>query len=146
MNFQDTSWIDDPAVVIGEISTGGNYALSVNGAFNALSLNQDGKDINDIFLKLNDFNPNSLCNLYVSNLITTGTINTSNITPSLYYIFLCWCAYTKYWFKMDSNIEFHIIDENGEERILTLKDSIVIKNNKAYGENTPSNDEQKKNE
>ena len=47
---------------------------------------------------------------------------------------------------MDSNIEFHIIDENGEERILTLKDSIVIKNNKAYGENTPSNDEQKKNE
>ena len=82
MNFQDTSWIDDPAVVIGEISTGGNYALSVNGAFNALSLNQDGKDINDIFLKLNDFNPNSLCNLYVSNLITTGTINTSNIILS----------------------------------------------------------------
>ena len=82
----------------------------------------------------------------IDDFIEKFSIHTSNITPSLYYIFLCWCAYTKYWFKMDSNIEFHIIDENGEERILTLKDSIVIKNNKAYGENTQSNDEQKKNE
>ena len=42
MNFiDDTSWIDDPVVEIANISTGGNFALSVNGAFNATSLNQN---------------------------------------------------------------------------------------------------------
>ena len=59
----------------------------------------------------------------------------SNIPPSLYMIFMCWCAYTKHWFKMEDNIEFHIIDDMGEEICLNIHDddnSIIIKRNKLY--------------
>jgi len=79
MNFiDDTSWIDDPAVEITNISTGGNFALSVNGPFNATSLNQNGTDINNIFLKLSDFNPDNIENLEVANNIFTSNLIFSN--------------------------------------------------------------------
>ena len=51
--------------------------------------------------------------------------------PSLYVIFVCWCIYTKNWFVSD-NIEFHIVDHTGDECILTLNDTLIIKNNKIY--------------
>jgi uncharacterized membrane protein len=39
MNFlQDTTWQDDPSVVVSDITTQGSYALAVNGGFNAASL------------------------------------------------------------------------------------------------------------
>lgn len=56
-----------------------------------------------------------------------------NITPSLYTIFMTWCIYTKQWFKYDDLIEFHIIDNNGDEIILNTKqhnNSLTIKHNK----------------
>lgn len=59
----------------------------------------------------------------------------SDVPPSLYMIFMCWCAYSKHWFKMDDNIEFHIINDMGEELCLNVKDddnSIIIKRNKLY--------------
>ena len=60
----------------------------------------------------------------------------SNTTPSLYMVFMCWCAHTKHWFKMDDNIEFHIIDDMGEEHNLNIhinnKNSIIIKRNRLY--------------
>ena len=62
----------------------------------------------------------------------------SNVTPSLYIICICWCIYTKHWFTMD-NIEIHIIDDNGEEVVLHLHNSVIIKNNKLYIENTFEN-------
>ncbi len=58
-----------------------------------------------------------------------------NIVPSLYVLFMCWCAYTKYWFKRDDIVEFHIIDSMGEEIVLNLEkhtNSLSIKNNKIY--------------
>ena len=51
MNFtEDTTWQDDPAVSINNIITGGNFALSVNGSFNANSISLNGIDINNIFV------------------------------------------------------------------------------------------------
>jgi hypothetical protein len=58
-----------------------------------------------------------------------------NVVPSLYVLFMCWCTYTKYWFKRDDIIEFHIIDSMGEEFVLNLEkhnNSLSIKNNKIY--------------
>jgi hypothetical protein len=55
--------------------------------------------------------------------------------PSLYTIFMCWCAYTKHWFKLDNTIEFHIIDDMGEEVVFKLiehNNSITIKRSKLY--------------
>ena len=59
----------------------------------------------------------------------------NNVVPSLYVLFMCWCANTKYWFKRDDTIEFHIIDSMGEEIVLNLEkhnNSLSIKNNKIY--------------
>jgi hypothetical protein len=59
----------------------------------------------------------------------------STIPPSLYIIFMCWCAHTKHWFKMEDNIEFCVIDDMGDEHCLNIHDdnnSIVIKRNKLY--------------
>jgi hypothetical protein len=56
-------------------------------------------------------------------------------TPSLYIFFLCWCVYSKHWFKRADIVEFHIIDSCGEEQILTINDhndSLIIKHNKIY--------------
>ena len=59
----------------------------------------------------------------------------NNVVPSLYVLFMCWCANTKYWFNRDDTIEFHIIDSMGEEIVLNLEkhnNSLSIKNNKIY--------------
>ena len=59
----------------------------------------------------------------------------SDVTPSLYTIFMCWCAYSKQWFKPDDKIEFYIIDDMGEARNLNIyndNNRIIIKRNKLY--------------
>ena len=48
---------------------------------------------------------------------------------------MCWCTYTRHWFKRDDIVEFHIIDTMGDEIILNLEkhnNSLSIKNNKIY--------------
>ncbi len=55
--------------------------------------------------------------------------------PSLYIIFMCWCAYTKYWFKLDDIVEFNVIDDMGDENIFTFdkhNKSFNIKRKKLY--------------
>lgn len=59
----------------------------------------------------------------------------NNVVPSLYILFMCWCTYTKFWFNRDDIVEFHIIDDMGEEIILNLEkhnNSLSIKQNKIY--------------
>ena len=59
----------------------------------------------------------------------------SDVTPSLYTIFMCWCAYSKQWFKPDDKIEFYIIDDMGEACNLNIyndNNRIIIKRNKLY--------------
>jgi len=72
----------------------------------------------------------------IDSFIEKFTVNTkSDIPPSLYLIFMCWCVYSKHWFTLDDNIEFHIINDMGEEIIINLEShnsSIVIKRNKLY--------------
>ena len=56
-----------------------------------------------------------------------------NIVPSLYMVYMCWCASTKHWFNADHFVEIHIIDNMGEEHILNIEDhneSLCIKHNK----------------
>jgi hypothetical protein len=63
-------------------------------------------------------------------LITDG-----DYVPTLYIIFMCWCIHTKHWFKINDIIEFHIIDDNGEEQILNFaehNESLEIKHSKIY--------------
>ena len=88
MNFtEDVTWQDDPAVSIADITTGGSYALSVNGSFNAASINLNGVDISSIFVRAQDTQNNIITNfltvnsniissnLYVSNIFFSNTIN-----------------------------------------------------------------------
>ena len=59
MNFiEDITWQDDPSVIVSDITTQGSYALTVNGAFNAASLNINGTDITNIFANANSLNSN----------------------------------------------------------------------------------------
>jgi hypothetical protein len=58
-----------------------------------------------------------------------------NITPTLYMVFMCWCAYSKHWFRPDHIVEFHIINDMGEDIVLNIDDhnnSLIIKRNKIY--------------
>lgn len=45
--------------------------------------------------------------------------NTDN-PPTLSLLFMCWCIYTKYWFSLTNNIEFHIITNMGDEEVINL--------------------------
>ena len=60
---------------------------------------------------------------------------TSDITPTFYEVFLCWCTHTKHWFKTNDIIEFHIIDDMADEIVISLDDTtrnLTIRNNKLY--------------
>jgi hypothetical protein len=62
-------------------------------------------------------------------------IHTSNVVPSLHVIFLAWCAHTKHWLAKNGIVQFHIIDHEGNERMLSLQvDStcLQIRNSKLY--------------
>lgn len=41
--------------------------------------------------------------------------------PHLTHLFLAWCAETKHWFSRHSMLHFVIIDDQGQERVLSLK-------------------------
>jgi len=69
----------------------------------------------------------------IDDFIQKFVIQTHNIIPSLHVIFMCWCLYSKNWFKYNTMIEFHIIDDMGDEININLTDynnSLVIINNK----------------
>lgn len=70
----------------------------------------------------------------IDEFIENFSLKTANdIVPSLYMIFMCWCAHYKHWFSPDEHIEFHIIDDMGEEICLNLdehNESLCIRKNK----------------
>lgn len=45
---------------------------------------------------------------------------THDYVPTLCNIFNAWCAYKKHWFQPHCNVEFYIIDEMGQDRVLDL--------------------------
>ncbi len=60
---------------------------------------------------------------------------TEDLAPNLYTIFLCWCAHTKHWFKINDIIEFNVIDENGDDKTFNIfnhNNSLVFTRNKIY--------------
>jgi hypothetical protein len=88
-------------------------------------------------IKITDsHNPEDTNTYEIDDFIEKFTVRATDDTfPSLYIVFLCWCVYTKYWFDHSSIIQFHIIDDMGEEHILTFKEhnfSFVNKRNKLY--------------
>lgn len=52
--------------------------------------------------------------------------------PSLHVIYMCWCVYNKQWFKSDDKITFHIFEDTGEELLVTLYESLIIKEDKLF--------------
>jgi hypothetical protein len=82
------------------------------------------------------FTPGEVLEYEMDDFIEKFSVYTkSTIPPSLYIIFMCWCAYTKHWFKIDDIVTFHIIDDMGEEIVLDLiehNDALSIKRNKLY--------------
>lgn len=55
---------------------------------------------------------------------------TEDNPPTLDLIFMCWCIYTKQWFQSD--ITICIFDDTGNENMIHLNDTLIIKNNKIY--------------
>ena len=58
-----------------------------------------------------------------------------SIAPPLRAIFLSWCAHTRNWFPPNSIIQFHIIDHEGQERMLSLNvdnKCLKIRDSKLY--------------
>jgi len=69
----------------------------------------------------------------IDDFIQKIVIDTKNIIPSLHVIFICWCVYSKNWFKYNTMVEFHIIDDMGDEININLDEynnSLRIINNK----------------
>ena len=59
----------------------------------------------------------------------------STIVPTLTMILLAWCAETKQWFSANSTIQFHIIDDEGNESTLSIfsdNSRLTIRNGKIY--------------
>ena len=62
----------------------------------------------------------------IDNFLSNFKLSTIyNITPDLNTIYLCWCIYSKHWFRKDAKIEFIVIDENGDTLRLDTKDESV---------------------
>lgn len=78
--------------------------------------------------------PETYIEYNIDEYIEEFTLNTiDNIVPSLYLVFMCWCASTKHWFSPEDLVEFHIIDDMGEDIVLNFADhneSLNIKRNK----------------
>ena len=72
----------------------------------------------------------------IDDFINTFRVSTkTHRTPTLAMIFIAWCITTKQWFALNNMIEFHIIDDQGEEHILSLyidNECLHISNNKLY--------------
>jgi hypothetical protein len=77
---------------------------------------------------------NTYLDYNIDDYIENFTLNTiDNIVPSLYLVFISWCASTKHWFSPEDLVEFHIIDDMGEDIVLNLdehNESLFIKHNK----------------
>lgn len=69
---------------------------------------------------------------FIENLVVETT---DDIVPTLYMIYMCWCIHTKHWFSIDNKVEFHIIDDMGEDIILKIEDHnrcLGIRRNRIY--------------
>ena len=81
-------------------------------------------------------NPEDIRTYEIDDFIEKLEVRTvKEVIPTLYIIFLCWCVYTKHWFDHSSIVKFDIIDDMGEERVLTFKEhnfSFAVKRNYLY--------------
>ena len=80
MDFLNDISTQDPLVIVCDITSNNDYVLSVKGSINATSISQNGTDINNIFLKLNNSSNNiTACNLYTSNIYNSNTFSNLGI-------------------------------------------------------------------
>jgi len=80
-------------------------------------------------------NENHSTEYAIDDFISTLRIYTVvNRPPTLMMIFMLWCIHTKQWFSSSANIEFHIIDDMGEEYKYYSKFQgvLTIRNQKIY--------------
>lgn len=59
----------------------------------------------------------------IDDFLSTLQIKTTHdYVPTLSNLFNAWCAYKKHWFQTHCTVEFYIIDDMGQERVLELVD------------------------
>lgn len=85
---------------------------------------------------IDSHNKENIVEYNIDNFIDKFSVETTTEQiPTLYMIFMCWCAYTKHWFKPDDEVQFNIIDDSGEEICLNMKkhnECLIIKSKKIY--------------
>lgn len=60
---------------------------------------------------------------------------TPNYIPNLYLLFMAWCAYSKHWFRAEDIIEFHVIDDVGNDCVFNRDDQskqFALRNGRIY--------------
>jgi hypothetical protein len=108
---------------------------------NILSLNSDEETEKYKFswlsAKIKITNANSdILEYNLDDFIEMFSIKTTDkFLPNLYTIFLCWCAYTKHWFKIEDLVEFIVIDDCGEDKTYNMfnyNDSLLLQKGKIF--------------
>ena len=86
--------------------------------------------------KLTIINQNDEIEYDIDSFLTTFMLYVhENTAPSLTQLFMCWCAQTNQWFPSDVIVQFHVIDHQGEEQMLTIgvdNHCLVIRDQKIY--------------
>jgi hypothetical protein len=87
-------------------------------------------------IKITDSITHKITEYYIDDFLESFIINTKEkYLPSLYIIFMTWCAYNKHWFKADDIVEFEIINDMGDSMVLNIDENnytLNIRLNKIY--------------
>jgi hypothetical protein len=87
-------------------------------------------------INITDCITHKITEYYIDDFLESFIINTKdNYLPSLYIIFMTWCAHNKYWFKADDTVKFEIIDDMGEIQVLNINENnytLNIRLNRIY--------------
>lgn len=72
---------------------------------------------------IKDSDSNKIEEYNIDDFIDTFRVHIrSNNIPTLYTIFMCWCIYTKYWFKLNDMVELYIINDMGDDITININD------------------------
>lgn len=133
-------------VSLNNIHNNIEYEWMYNTHTNELKLSSISTDINSYKIswlssKIRTYIPNDNKELIykdydIDSFIENLQIKTnSNNPPSMYLLFMCWCIYTKQWFRLSNNIEFHIITNMGDDEVIDISknnDCLQIKNKEIH--------------
>ena len=80
-------------------------------------------------------NDNEIKDYDIDDFLNTLQIYTvNNHPPTLTMVFMMWCIHTKQWFSSSAAVEFHIINDIGDEQVLytQFNTPLAVRDNKLY--------------